>query len=361
MIEILPMKRMFYIVSAALLCVGVMCSCAREIVMDAREKPLVAVECVLVDAPVQTLKLMLSKGASQGYAPVVGDADVLLINLTEKSEAGRFERQDSITWTLDYEAVPEHSYRLEIKVPDYELIWAEQRMPVKNDIVSRLGGASDWSTYGYQNLWGSFFMPTGMAWSSEYPTWIRAMNYDPETGKREIAEHICTDFPYVDNFNLTGGTYEPPTCMKYDSVSAHDSVKAYLYDNLRGQPLHRRYLRLDPSLDGYEFDDHALSIGGSFTGKYWGADVITSHYVDRPPKDDEGVVIASIVSADYDRYLREAIYQQLLSESGNMSTIYIQDNIFTNINGGVGILGAKSEKILEWISFYQFRFPDSPF
>ena len=108
---------------------ALLCSCAKEIVMDAGEESVVAVECILSDQPIQTLRLSFTKGAAMNEAPTLTEAEAVLIDMTESKTIGSFERQDDGTWTLGYAAVPEHSYRLEVDVPGHETVWAEQTMP----------------------------------------------------------------------------------------------------------------------------------------------------------------------------------------------------------------------------------------
>ena len=113
-----------------------LCSCAKEIVMDAGNEPVVAVECILSEQPVQTLRLSFTKGAAMDEAPALTEAEAVLIDLTEGETVGNFERQADGTWALDYAAVPEHSYRLEVDVPGQEPIWAEQTMPTDCLVIS---------------------------------------------------------------------------------------------------------------------------------------------------------------------------------------------------------------------------------
>ena len=62
--------------SALVLCA----SCVREVVMDAGEKPVVVVECVISNNPVQTLHLRYTKGASKTDYEVVTEADAVLLS-----------------------------------------------------------------------------------------------------------------------------------------------------------------------------------------------------------------------------------------------------------------------------------------
>jgi hypothetical protein len=54
------------------------------------------------------------------------------------------------------------------------------------------------------------------------------------------------------------------------------------------------------------------------------------------------------VSDAYDKYLQDGLYLQQFKESSNMTSIYIRDNIYTNINGGLGIFGAMKEEKMQW-------------
>ena len=324
-----------------------LCSCAKEIVMDAREEPVVAVECILSEQPVQTLRLSFTKGAAMDKAPALTEAEAVLIDLTEGKTAGSFERQDDGTWALDYAAVPEHSYRLEVDVPGHETVWAEQTMPTACLVISNFMNIFSSSSY-VLSLYGSCFF---FNFTTEI-AWIRALNYNPDTGTREYAEYICTDAPNVSDFNLAGATYDPP--VSDTDVWGHKRT-AYLYPNLRGAPLHRRYLRIELPL---KFDSggesaHAIHIAGSMTGKYYHKDnPFSQQPIDRPPRSDEGIVVVSYVSRDYDRYLREAIYYKKISESTDLADMLLRENIFTNIHGGLGIFGAKTETVVEWVPAY---------
>ena len=138
----------------------VFCSCVREVSLDVDEQSQIVVECVLlweyVDwfVPVlyekqdtrslkdeileerntrQVLRLSKTKGASKlTYEPVT-DARAILIDLTASAEIGEFERAEDDIWTLDYVPVLGHKYRLEVSVPGYDLIYAEQTMPFRYD------------------------------------------------------------------------------------------------------------------------------------------------------------------------------------------------------------------------------------
>ena len=323
---------------------ALLCSCAKEIVMDAGEEPVVAVECILSEQPVQTLRLSFTKGAAMDEAPALAEADAVLIDLTEGRTVGSFERQDDGTWALDYAAVPEHSYRLEIDIPGQEPIWAEQTMPIECTVGTIFGGLLSSSSFD-QSLYGSRYKLN----RSKYAVWIRALNYNPETGRRETAELLCTDAPDADNFNITGETYDPPVS---DTDVWGDKRSAFLYPNLEDTPLHRKYIRLG-KLSSDENIFSLIYLSGTLTGKYYHRENLMSTIpIDRAPMDDEGIVLMAYASDNYDNYLRDAVYMQQLSESSDLSAIYVRDNIFSNIHGGLGIFGAITETVVEWAPAY---------
>ena len=322
-----------------LLCSAALCSCVRDVTLDAMDKPTVAVECVLTNISPQTLRLAFTKGASQTEASPLVSVEASLIDLSEGQSIGLFQRGEDGVWTLDYAAVPEHNYRLEINVPGYELIWAEQTMPALSEISCNshiYHSYDDYSTYvKYPNLCGTVF------YASSLPnyTWIYGMNYNEETKSFEIADEICTDYEYVGNFNLTGEVYTPETS---DTDYSGFECYAELYPPLAGKSIHRRFLRLQKNDNA---EEKVFVISGNFQGPYYSF----LGGQQREQSETEGYVESISVTDDYDRYLRDAIAYQLKQESSDLSSIYQRENIYTNINGGVGIFGAQIKTKLQWM------------
>lgn len=312
--------------------------------MRVDEKPTVVVECILTDNPIQTLRLSFT--SADGTQREVQEAEAVLTDLTVNSVAGTFSRNAEGCWTLDYKAVSGHKYRLEIKVPGYDLIYAEDTMPQQCVVHSAMGFLSNKAS---NVIYGSVFrVPTG-----SYKMWVYAMNYNKETGRREIVERICTDAAGVDDFNLTGESYDPPH-SDFDNIFGV-SRDAYLYWELEGCPLHNKYLRveMEPGKFSNSLSDYIFSVSGSFEGDYYNRGTIKPS--ERPPREDEGVVLVTIVSDKYDRFLRDVHYFMHLAESTELASIYLRDNLYTNIEGGVGIFGAKSERYVEWFPAYTAR------
>ena len=350
--------------------------------MDAMEDPLIVVECVLTDEAVQTLHLTYTKGASQSEAPDLPEATAVLTDLTEGREAGRFTRVADGSWQLAYAAIEAHHYRLDITIPGHEPLRAEQTMPkvwrADADGIASIQLSPAWSARGnlttlskeFQNSYWSdstrtrretlFYIQQGYIQYMPDYLWVYALNYNERTAQLELAEEICTDHPGVDNFNLTGSVYEPPVRDDVPNPDFPDSGShiAKLYPKLEGESMHRHYLRLpkDP-----RWDEIAFMISGSLTGKYCcrEAPPLRHYYQDGGlavhPAPDEGYLVFMAVSEEYDNYLQEALLYHDMQASTDLSTIYLRENMpYSNITGGLGIFGAKSELHYQWSNEYTY-------
>ena len=348
-------------------------SCVRDVVMDAHEKPQVVVVCILSDEAEQTLQLYFTKGASLSEAPALTEASVALLD--DDGLVGHFERKQGNEWTLAHKAIPGKHYRLEVEVPGYDLITSEQTMPQVAKIRSL--GITPYEEFLY-NLglhypsltWEEVFIPNAEDFESlplgvkcyyvldlPDPVWIYAMNYDPETGEHHIAEEICTECLLVDDFNTSGENYVAPERTDVPNPYVEGSHVAKLAPQLEGKPLHRRYLRF-PAQVLTEEKGWWFMLAGGMQGKYNCRDFYQINYGDyglaRPLLPDEGYIEATAVSKDLDEYLQDAYYKQQLQESSDLTTIFLRDNSFTNIHGGLGIFGAKCSRKYQWSGEYEY-------
>lgn len=367
-------------------------SCVKDVIMDAKEKPAVAIACILSDNPVQELDIVYTKGASLEEAPKVLEAEAVLKDLTT-GETISFERQDDGIWRMDYAAVPEHKYRLEVRVPGYGSFWAEDNMPKSihvylqhkywlRDLVESPTGyfyAESWipedhSLYPTQYWLDGENLPTGETYFGiaelDNPVWIYAMNYNPVTGQREIADEICTDYRGADDFNLTCAAYVPPRWIEpvpyplktqFADLFSGTQTKA-LYPILKNMPIHQKFLRIPAK--GLKNDRGgivpiAFGVSGSFYGKYNSPDNFMDFFYNyrwgtvRDLADDEGYIVWTAVSEVLDKYLKEAIQIQQIDASSDLSTIYLRDNFYVNIKDSVGdyalgLFGCKIERKYQW-------------
>ena len=381
-------------------------SCVKDVVLDAMEEPQVVVACVLTDDPMQTLRLSFTKGASLSEAPPLTEAKAALYEGDEKIGEFRYNQGDE--WTLQYSAVSSHSYRLEVEVPGYERIWAEQTMPSPPRIqcigyTHFADCIEPWSGWYYP--WGEWvdidglnysprFWPQDEAfpdyetyyvlWSTENPVWIYAMNYNPATGKHEMAQEICTD-AVVDSCNVLDKVYDPPQqdvrnpwkfSADYDEPGKEQSFYAAhrmeLYPTLRGMSMHNYFLRVLPT-EGVQ----VFALSGSLEGEFCRRQAGNEYYGNYPLgysidldgrnlatydwglvqdlSEDEGYIMCMAYSKDFEHYLFESRQYQEIRASTDLSTIYLRDNVFSNIHGdGIGIFGAATRRKYPWGRTYTY-------
>ena len=317
-------------------------SCSKEVTLDTGED-IVVVECILSCDSVQHLNLSYTHPKTQKMGnSLITEAQATLFDVTANVSAGSFQLSDD-GWYLSYSAIPQHSYRLDIDVPGHDHISARQTMPKQVDIYSFLWWI--WSNQGaipiYDNLdygqhfWGTVFYVTDLP----DRTWISAISYNEAKGTYSVVDEICSDYPYIDNFNITGDLFEP-IVMQIDTCGK--TLSYTICEGLEGQPLHKKYLRTNMSqTERSDWGGYTFIVCGSF-------------FEQNNPKPDEplgskGGILFTTASEDYDRYLQESIYYQQQQESTDMSSIYMRDNIFSNIEGGVGLFGAKTQCLEKWI------------
>lgn len=302
--------------------------------MDAGEFPQVVVECVLNEESVQKLFLTYTKGASRKEASDLPEAEAVLTDLTASREAGRFERMTDGSWQLAYAAIPTHHYRLDVIVPGHEPIWAEQTMPDNPPVESVKLKRGESSYPGYEDA-------IGILYCSAFPCaiWSFGLNYNTVAEELEPAEQICTDYPYVDNFNLTGETYVHETLTP---VQNNQTLR--VYSVLSGTAsIHRKYLRFPKSNSSLR---HYFDVEGLDGLQYYDD-------MSRAPLPTECVLYFVALSDEYDQYLCEALQDQQSQESSDITAIYSRSNLYTNIKGGLGIFGATTKMPIRWSGVYK--------
>lgn len=311
-----------------------LCSgCIREVVMDAEDAPKVVVDCVLSEAPVQTLYLVYTKGASRPEAPALEEAAAVLTDLTENREAGCFSRAADGSWQLAYAAIPTHRYRLDVTVPGHEPVWAEQTMPLAPDMRVRWEGRWEKdSTECYKDDYGYVFTVSSL----KDPVWFYGVGYPSEESGEEPTALLATDFPGVDPFNETEMVYVPYTEQEF---WYSDWLRFSTYPDLNGKPMHKRYLRF-PARETLQETDFLVS--GSLQST-----ISDKREFVRAQKRHARLYYFS-ASEDYDRFLRESYHLLESKTSDNLTDIFLRTNVFSNIQGAIGLFGAKNELMMEW-------------
>ncbi len=370
------------IIAAILMTMSIIPSCVRDIVMDAAEKPQVVVSCILTDNPMQTLKLSFTKGASLKEAPQLTEAVAILYD--ENTKIGEFRKQEDRIWTLNYAAVPGHEYRLEVQVPGYEKIHAKQQMPAQAasvevqyfcNISNYIEPWSGWVPVpDPAGDWTYFYWPEDedhpnceifYDLNCAAPVWICAMNYNEETKLHEPAEYICISVD-AGVINMTDLVYEPqkkevsnPYKLRKLYQSGHgispetfyNTRQMELYPNLAGRTLYESYIHLPAGR-------HVFSLSGSFTGNYYIGEADSPFLIfkknDPEAAEKKGYICFFTLSDDYEKFLIESHHYRQILESSDISTIYLRDNLFTNITGGIGIFGAQLSVRCPWAPTYTY-------
>jgi len=314
--------------------------CTRDIVLESGEKPAVVVECILTQDSIQELRLSYAKTPSQKEADYLTEAKATLKDLTDQLAIGDFTRVSNDIWQLGYTPVAGHKYRLEIKVNGYDDIFAEDSM-VENFSFKWLEH-SPWSsvllsTFSDMNSPSDYrFTPTGIFYNvMSMPDFLWAYGYDiDETGGEEnVIEEICTDYPYIDNFNLTGKDYD----------SQKD--KGFVFNSLDGYAMHKKFIRFhsEPRWDDSPDNEHIyFTISGDFSN------VSTSANERYKQSRKNSFIRFMSVSESYDTYLRDAYKNILNQQSSDLSFIYTHENSYTNITGGRGIFATVATTDAPW-------------
>ncbi len=321
-------------------------SCVQDVILDARDEPEVVVDCILTDEPVQILYLVYTKGASRETAPELPEAKAILTDLTEGREVGRFQRTADGSWELAYAAIPTHSYRLEVSVPDHEPIWAEQTMPNAPGIKVRWHSwnPGDWSIPKAQ--WPPKDIDNNVGYTFQLnrphdPVWFYGVNYPAMDSAGEQAEFLSTDSNLVDPFNEDAGwafVEEGNGTYLWGSEKS-SAFRTTWYPALQDMPRHKRYLRF-PVME--YTPDTPFYVSGSFRG-------YISDYKDFIHADVRPAELHYFsASSDYDLFLKDCYHLIDLKTSTDMADIFVRDNVYSNIHGAIGLFGAKIERALEW-------------
>lgn len=398
----MSVDRVLRIAACLMIISGMLSSCVKEVTLDAGDRAVV-VECLLSNEPGQELSLSFSKGASEDSAMELTEAVATLIDLTAGETVGEFKRDADGKWRMDYAAIPLHKYRLEVKVPGYDLIYAEDTMPV--EVPLEQNSKSLYSMIMASGSSSSFTLTPGRPWGDSHNSstlfiasesiahgrlkrqhfWIYGMRWNKTSGKYELADKICAREAgeTIDDFNLTGELYEAP--VAYSNYPYRLDGKEYptyltYYRSFNGCPIHRNYLRLQTDINQsasidvwaniYDVDAAVDKMVSAATDEHtystrtknlmsdhsWITDldgVVMDRFLfnenqEYVPEYSDGYIQFVLVSDVYDKYTEDALFQ--IRRHGNVSgdlselSIYMRENIYSNINGGVGFFATSTRK-----------------
>ena len=344
-------------------CLLAVTACVKSIDLTTGDR-LVAVECILADVAPQTLRLGLTTGPTGIEEEALAGAVATLTDLTEQKTVGVFTKADDGLWHLDYAAIPEHKYRLDVEVPGYgATVWAEDTLPPAvdvfcvrppfdqlEDMIEDKEFFEDYFHHFYEipDSWrkmegfsfqydiSSFFYK-----SSSIPdhTVIQGFTYDEKNKHNSLVESLCTDSPGVDNCNLNGSVYKskrrwyPPFFSSASEVFSREEATGLGIINPRvdGYNCHRRFLRIEREK---ALSQAFFTISGDF--------IEYSPFFSTPTEYSRRLyypynfLLFSALSESYNAYLNDALSSYLKSE--DVASLYLHN--YSNIKGGVGIFGS---------------------
>ena len=340
----------------------------RDTTLDSGVERKVVVEFVLTEDGVQNLYLSLTREPGELVSPIIQEADIKLIHVSQQYETEhRFIKAADNLWTLDYSGIPGDEYRLEVRVDGYDLVWAEQEMPDKVEWIRAAIGHGNTPKYA---SYGHFYYVDGMP---EYLI-VRGIKRNKETGEYGPVEVLCTDYPGVEEINATGLFYDgnpkwrsgegerwteigwqgSPYVYHDSPVYGMEGVWTYMFPNLIGKPLYKDFLFITRVNDNHAGLDALYSFSSGYDDvsqeEYRNAKAFCisgSFYMNQAYYDsghhlidyDEYLLFTSI-SPDYGRFLKDAWQFKKVRECGDLSSIYLRDNIHSNLQGGLGVFGA---------------------
>lgn len=309
--------------------------CVDPIVMDPGEEDMpVVVNCILTiqthdnekysvcNNP--TLTLQYAKGKSQGDYIPIEDATVILEgefhNSIDRKKPIPFVHKDGCNWEIAQDVYLGYSskYRLKVEIPGHETITAETMTPSYAYYLVRYASQPNgivspflFNTSNTKDL--SLWVSAGM-WSDSY----------------EPLDYIVTDHPYVDDFNVSDRTFSALT-FKGEVKDQTGELFKDLFERAKDQfgnlPLHADFLRIG----NLEYDGAVSFFAGPLSQP---SDSVF-------PQSLSGYSSLEFLFAteDLDRYLRSVFVRELSLESELPAVYSTSNDIYTNVNGGVGIFG----------------------
>ena len=381
---------------------GIMTSCIEYVNMDSREEMPVVVNCVLTRDTVQTLRLYRMRVLSETMNAPIEDATVYLQGRDNNGKfqtVAEFHRTEGINWEAKFQPEYDTDYGLLIKVPGKEDITATTRFPEDLRLiqccrfatfVTDTGMIGNYSKgYGmhtaevrkgkYYTEWNWRKKENGEAFKayiqvSENPCKIWAFSHVDTTyvspgrdmlnllnedqfqfsgSKQPLSKYIATNHPGADRFNITPGRLADLNYWNRPDKVFDQNISQWCLYLCPDVPLFDGFVRIDHPgnfrnglteddlKNSYYYSDRSFFIGGDYSDEHNAYAIKAMPF---PPYYDiidnrSFLNEVHFVSDEYDTYLRE-LYVKLQNSNDFILSSYDYNNVYSNINGGVGIFGA---------------------
>ena len=388
-------------------------SCVEEIVMSPEERRAVNVECVLENSETQTLHLNYTAYMSEDFQTPVEDAAITVKEYFKGviNKEYKFQRVKDGIWKAEFSPAPGARYDLKIYTSRGDTItastyyvrdttmfrWYDELdfvFPKGNPGTKDLPLPTKYSTllntpeYSFNDVRSAEFPLFRFYSESTFPLWIYGMDYDPAKDEYRQAELITIPYPdslrvlstvdpyydWIDRFNVVDVKREDVAEFRYpDDVGIEfPHVLEYGYPqylhggyNATTTDMHYRYLRLQCSFDTPKLDKliecaddkENLNIDGYFPCEFCGHIYVAASFrqyrygIPHP----KAYLVFQVANEDYDRYLKTLVsWSQKKEYGGNTSLTDIweyQTLLYSNINNGLGIFGAKYVKRVPYMDY----------
>ncbi|HCZ22530.1 MAG TPA: hypothetical protein DHU72_03565 [Rikenellaceae bacterium] len=356
-----------------------MISCIKDVDLINDDPPTVVVECCLTNTKAeQALYLSYTKQKNQTDFKDISGAVVTLTDKTKGEVIGNFTYQAGDTWLLDYIPEAGHEYRLDIKTPSGESVWAECKMPtnfIKAHLIQTVGFVERVSAHLLSDYMAYciHFVPDKSQNPSDLPERYWETNgycysiEEQETGEdvffsldifqgytndyKVVSMDLTTDLPFLIGNNVMDVNYgegvefpivkslEPgdeETYLSYEPFPSEeeDHYTAYYYPSLIGAKVCK---------DSIVFRNNVKLQDKYFLISAYLGDVIPPYVT-----PDKCRLTCTYRSKDMYSYFKDVENLTSSPEKKDFTHIFVRDNILTNIKGGIGFFGAEYKEDLPW-------------
>lgn len=326
---------------------SVFSSCVEPIDLDSHEGRSVVVNCILTESDVQTMELYYTSDLSGEESEPIEDATVLLT--CDYEPVAEFTRGEDGLWRADYRPEYNKSYRLDVTVGDHHFtgftIFPED---IKVDTYGRLRWKDkkrriDYLLYSYELRVYDVFNPPykGRECLSQSHLWV----FPRDLGRGEgYQRYIATSHLCADDFNVTPLSVRDLPCFSPDSIA---SMPGWLKRQLAWCPemlgdlrMHDRFVRIDIPRN---YRNGKTQEELTNTPVYTDVSFALVRAFPPDPHDyrtpyDGNLYDVYILSNEADKYFSD-VYRRHLNKD-NFVFEYDTENIYTNIEGGLGVFGA---------------------
>jgi len=383
-----------------LILLGFLPSCIEYVNMDSGKEMPVVVNCVLTRGTVQTLRLYRMRVLSETGNVPVEDATVFLQGKNNNGDfqnVAEFHRTEGINWEAKFQPEYDTDYSLLIKVPGKEDITATTRFPEDLRLIQCCRFATFVADTGmigsfprgygmhtaevrkgkYYTEWNGRRKENGEAFKayiqvSENPCKIWVFSHVDTTsvspGRNKLnlfneeqfqfsgsdqpfSKYIATNHPGADRFNITPGRLADLNYWNRPDKIYDQNISEWCLYLCPDVPLFDGFVRIDHPenfrngltednlKNSYYYSDRSFFIGGDYSDQHHA--YVIDDYPFLPLIIDNRSFLNEVhfVSDEYDTYLRE-MYVKLQNRNDFVLSSYDYNNVYSNINGGVGIFGA---------------------